>query len=204
VSSVLAGISPTLNDQTLYEKMAEQANLGKFQASIGSTNVTNNQYLFDDEADHEEEPCTKDESSSDRDRLLNNLYEGSLRGEIDLDDIMVSAAHAGKTKGVNAEHLAKTWQIDLDTAQKTIDVTSQKSSRKDNPTLSRNYSTNDRMLRYKRVNEYFFMDTFFATKKAKKSSRGHTCCQLFVTDKGFVYVVPMKSKSEVCEGNWCA
>jgi len=41
------------------------------------------------------------------------------------------------------------------------------------------------------------MDTFFATKKAGKSSRGHVCCQLFVTDKGFIYVVPMTSKSEV-------
>ena len=41
------------------------------------------------------------------------------------------------------------------------------------------------------------MDTFFATKKAHKSTRGNTCCKLFVTDKGFVYVVPLKSKGEV-------
>jgi hypothetical protein len=65
--------------------------------------------------------------------------------------------------------------------------------------LSRNYGTNDRMLRCKRANDYFFMDTFFATKKAGKSSRGHNCCQLFVTDKGFVHVVPMKSKAEVLQ-----
>ena len=42
-----------------------------------------------------------------------------------------------------------------------------------------------------------FMDTFFAMKKGGTSSRGNTCCQLFVTDKGFIYVVPMKRKSEV-------
>jgi hypothetical protein len=53
------------------------------------------------------------------------------------------------------------------------------------------------MLRYKGIGQYFFMDTFFATKAAGKSTRGHTCCQLFVTDKGFVYVVPMRSKGEV-------
>ena len=41
------------------------------------------------------------------------------------------------------------------------------------------------------------MDTFFATSKAVKSSIGNTCCQLFVSDKGFVFVVPMKSTSEV-------
>ena len=43
------------------------------------------------------------------------------------------------------------------------------------------------------------MDTFSATKKAGKSSIGHKCCQLFVTDKGLVYVVPMKAKSEVLQ-----
>ena len=41
------------------------------------------------------------------------------------------------------------------------------------------------------------MDTFFASKSKGKSSRGHTCCQLFVTDKGFVYVVPMRRQSDV-------
>jgi hypothetical protein len=54
-------------------------------------------------------------------------------------------------------------------------------------------------LRCKRIDEHFFMDTFFATSKAGKSSRGHTCCQLFVTDKGFIYVAPMKSKSEALQ-----
>jgi hypothetical protein len=58
--------------------------------------------------------------------------------------------------------------------------------------LSRNYGTNDRMLRYKRIKDYCYTDTFFS----RKSSRGHTCCQLFVTDKGFVYVVPMKRRGE--------
>ena len=112
---------------------------------------------------------------------------------------MVSAAHVGRSKGIDAEHLSKTWRIDVETAERTLDITSQHSMQKDNPTLSRNYGTNDRMLRYKRINEYFSMDTFFATKTAGKSSRGNTCCQLFVTDKGYVYVVSMKSKSEVLQ-----
>ena len=43
------------------------------------------------------------------------------------------------------------------------------------------------------------MDTLFATKKARKLSRGNGCCQLFITDKGFVYVVPMKSRTEVLQ-----
>ena len=53
------------------------------------------------------------------------------------------------------------------------------------------------MLRYRRIEDHFFMDTLFATKKGGKSSRGNTCCQLFVTAKGFLHAVPMKRKSEV-------
>ena len=52
------------------------------------------------------------------------------------------------------------------------------------------------MLRYKHINEVFYTDTFFATGKAGKSTRGNTCCQLFVTDKGYVYLVPMKEQKQ--------
>ena len=41
------------------------------------------------------------------------------------------------------------------------------------------------------------MDTCFASKKGGKPIRGNTCWQLFVTNKVFVYVVPMLKKSDV-------
>ena len=63
--------------------------------------------------------------------------------------------------------------------------------------MNENTTTNDQILLYRQINQYFFMDTFFATKKGGPLSRGNTCCQLFITDKGFIYVVPMKHKSEV-------
>ena len=40
------------------------------------------------------------------------------------------------------------------------------------------------------------MDTFFVTAKVV-SERKNTCMQLFVSDTGFMYVYPMKSKSEI-------
>ena len=64
------------------------------------------------------------------------------------------------------------------------------------PKLSQNYGTNENMLPYKRIQEYFFMDTFISMKNSGNSSRDYTWCQLFVTNKGFVYLVPMKSKYE--------
>ena len=113
---------------------------------------------------------------------------------MDLDEHLVGAAHAKKHGGVDAGHLYKIWNIDTEASERTLRVTTQKSQHTYNPKLSRNYDTNKRMLLYKRIHESLFMDTFFATKKSGKSSRGHTCCQIFLIDKGFVYVVPMKSK----------
>ena len=46
------------------------------------------------------------------------------------------------------------------------------------------------------MRELFFTDTFFAGKKLR-SSRGNICAQLFVTNKGFLYVVPMRTKGDV-------
>ena len=121
----------------------------------------------------------------------------SLLKMLDLDDLKVSAVHGGRHKGVKPSDLAKLWRIDVNTASKTIDITSQRNVRTSNPKLSRNYGTNNRMLRYKHLKQYFYMDTLFATSKAKKSSRGHTCAQLFVTDKGFVYIVHKTKENQV-------
>lgn len=51
------------------------------------------------------------------------------------------------------------------------------------------------MLRYRRLNSCFYTDTLFATAKAK-SSCGNKCAQLFVSDKGFVAVYPMKHERD--------
>ena len=57
------------------------------------------------------------------------------------------------------------------------------------------FGTNNRILRYRCIKLFFYTDTFFVTKKAA-SNRGYNCMQIFVSDKGYVYVVAMKSVSE--------
>ena len=52
------------------------------------------------------------------------------------------------------------------------------------------------MLKYKRINCDFFTDTYFVTGKAK-STRVNTTMQLFVSDKGFVCIMPMKYRGEL-------
>ena len=201
ISSVLTSVSPLLDDMNLLARLEKSVEISKFKASIGSCYASEEKYLQHDDAIEVEtvDSDDEDEEMEDQDDLVNDICDGVTAGNIDIDEIMVSAVHAGISKNVDPEHLAKVWRIDVEAAKRTLDITSQRSKRTDNPKLARNYGTNDRMLRYKRIDEYFFMDTFFATKKAGKSSRKNTCCQLFVTDKGFVYVVPMKSKGEVLQ-----
>ena len=199
-----------MNDETLYDKLKSRAEAGKFAMSIGSTNVSSSEYVVDDasedasvsyEQDDANESYVQDGSCEQDDVSVDDLEEPMDLNEVllDLDSYMASSATAGKANQVDPAHLSKIWRISHEDAKRTIEVTTQNSVRTQDPTLSRNYGTNDRMLRYKRINTHFFMDTFFATKKGGRSSRGHTCCQLFVTDKGFVYVVPMRRRSDVLD-----
>ena len=109
----------------------------------------------------------------------------------------VGSSKHGKPRGVDHRHLAKVFSIDETTAKRTLNVTTQHVRREAEPSLNRQYPTNDRALRYKHIRQHFFMDTFFATQKVGPTTRGNTCMQLFVTDCGYIFVVPMKKKSEV-------
>ena len=81
-------------------------------------------------------------------------------------------------------------------AKKTIRATTQLAVRTVmEPSLTRKFSTNDRMLRYRRIESFFFTDTLMVTKAAK-SSRGYVYLQLFVSDKGYVAVYPMEKRSD--------
>ena len=142
----------------------------------------------DNSASHSEEWTPEEENQQ-----LDSLFESVSQGHIDLDSVMAGSVSGGKHNQFDAEHLSKVWCIDHDTAKRTIDITSQRSVKTNDLRLYRNFGTNDRMIRYNRIKDYFFMNTFFAAKKGGKSTRGNTCCQLFVTHKRFIYVVPMKS-----------
>ena len=111
-------------------------------------------------------------------------------------DLNASSAKAKMKGGVTKEHLAKVWRLNEEEARRTLEVTTQLCKQDADSSLSRNFSTNDRMLRYRRINSVFFMDTFFVTQKAK-SVRGFTMMQLFVSDKGFVKVYGMKTTKDI-------
>ena len=104
----------------------------------------------------------------------------------------MSTTHASKPKGVNKEHLRNIWRISEDEARRILEVTTQLNMHDAYSNLSRALSSNDQMLMYKRINSFFFTDTFFG----KKSACGYIFRKLFISDKGFVKVYGMKIKSQ--------
>ena len=183
------------DENQLYQTLKMRNEHGQFAMNIGATNIFDQTYL--DDGDSHDTSDDDDTSLDDSEDDFDPMKLDDDTNEVLLDNLMGSTAQAGKSRGVDPKHLSKIWRISHEDAQRTIDVTTQTSIQTDDPVLSRNHSTNDRMLRYKKIKDLFFMDTFFATKKSGQSSRGHTCCQLFVTDKRFISVVPIKRKSEV-------
>eukprot|EP00957_Ditylum_brightwellii_P156616 11920144-Ditylum_brightwellii.AAC.1 len=60
VASVLDGITPVLDNDKLYHRMKTRAEIGRFQSSIGSMNITNSKYLVSDDDTVEMYPSTDD------------------------------------------------------------------------------------------------------------------------------------------------
>ena len=79
----------------------------------------------------------------------------------------------------------------------TIDVVTQRCVRSEDSRISREHSSNNKMLRHDRIDAHLFMDAFFVTRKHENSTRGNMCCQLFVTDKSFVHAEPLRKRSDL-------
>ena len=143
---------------------------GKFGMSIGATNAVPNDSFF----------CQDPET---------------YMFDFDNPSFEIHTAIGSKPKTVSAEFLSKIWNIKNDEASKCLKQNTQLCRGGADNDLSRHFSTNDRMLRYKRINSQFFTDTFFVGGDAT-STRGNKCAQIFVSDKGYVKVYPMKSKGD--------
>ena len=86
------------------------------------------------------------------------------------------------------------WRVSNEVAQQTLDVTTHLNKQDSDSTLSSRFSTNDRMVRYKRLDSFFYIDTFYS--KQVFSKQVFPMKQLFVSDKVFVRFYGMKSEKE--------
>ena len=105
---------------------------------------------------------------------------------------------SGMKSSIKPADLASTWNIGLETARRTLKVTTRLCPRNvEDITLNRRYSVNDRMIRYKRIETPIFIDTMYASKRAGKSFRGFTCVQVYASEFGWVRADPMWSEASL-------
>ena len=190
--NVIGSVSSVLDPHQMCGLMEQRAQLGMDKMIIGVKTATDQSIII-----LEDEDVMSDRSGEETLDDLTN-YEDTLE-DIDIDKIFMAGVDAMRLGTASIKHLTKLWRISYEEAKRTLDITTQHSVRTQDPTLSQNYGANDCMLWYRQINEYFYMDTFFATLKGGKSSWGNTCCQLFVSNKGYIYIVPIKYKSEVLQ-----
>lgn len=107
----------------------------------------------------------------------------------------VCGVKSGRKNGISADTLAQRLNIPIELAKRTLRVTTQLATRStEHPSLNRQFHLNDRMLQYVHLLCDTFMDTMFSSKASGKSIRGYTCAQVFATEFGHVFVIPMATK----------
>ena len=171
-------MSNTLDPQSFYDALETKTAVSIFKMAVDATSIV--------------EPKDEDDLWMDMESWSMNIDINSFENMVDKE----ISAMSTRAKAVIPERLSKIWSIDIETAKRTIGLTSQHVKHVGNDHLKRRYSTNDKMLRYKRICSHFFMDTFQVTAKAV-SERRNKYMQLFVSDIGYMYVHPMKVKTEI-------
>ena len=118
----------------------------------------------------------------------------AINGEILVSGI-VSGVNTNKGKAeVIPYELAQRWIIGLETAKRTILKTTQRALRSSpNPLLSQWYSTNDRILRYRRLPVDLFSDTL------EQAHRGNKYAQVYSHRSTWCKAYPMARTSEAHE-----
>ena len=122
----------------------------------------------------------------------------SSLSELTLSRRLVSSVNVGMSKAtgrrarISPEMLSKKWLISIEQAKETLKATTQHNIRQPVHPLTRRFRTDLISDRYKGLRNTFYSDTAFSKVK---SLRGNACVQLF-SDRDFVWVHPMKSKSE--------
>jgi hypothetical protein len=125
--------------------------------------------------------------------LSSNVVISSL----DTGMSMTGNVRARKAPGVDFMTLSKRWCISPHKAKRTLTKTTQRGIQKClDPSLTRRFPTNDRMLRYKRMPHACFTDTLVA---GTTSRQGNKYAQAYCTSFGWMRAHPMKRKGDAHE-----
>ena len=141
----------------------EQVTTSKFLAAVGSTMA----------------------NPQDPDREILYATEQEMKG-------FASATHTENRKGVSHELLEKIWRINNKTAKRTIRTTTQLNRQGANSKSSRNFGTNDRMLRYRRI-KYYFSATLSLWRRSQQVQKVTPACKYLFQIKGMYLLLQWKA-----------
>ena len=125
----------------LCSSMVDNNETAHFGATIGASFVKDDSSCLIDEVtvetveetDSDSSSVTSSSSSENEDSSAESeSVEIDVNDDDQLDAIMACATSAGKPSGVKPEELSKHWRIDLESAKRTVNVTSQNCARSEN------------------------------------------------------------------------
>ena len=145
------------SDCDFAQALSLRAKISKFGASIRSCTISpsTDSPLF-------EEPTIT--TLDDLEYLIEAVVEPDKIGQL---KSVIAAINVGKPKGPTPEFLLKLWLVTEKLAENAIHSNTQLYHHNSDNKMSRQFSMNDRMSRYHRLNNVFFSDTMLATPKAK-------------------------------------
>jgi hypothetical protein len=117
-------------------------------------------------------------------------FLGRIESNVKIGSVQ-STTRSNKT---TPEQLASRWNIGLDKAKRTLNVTTQRGTRTVAfLSLEARFRTNDRQLRYRRLRTSLYTDLMFASVPSK---RGNACAQIYVNDLEWCRAYPLRTKGD--------
>jgi hypothetical protein len=98
-----------------------------------------------------------------------------------------------KSIGISAETLARNWNIPLERAKRTLQVTTQRGIKSRPTVMTQRFKTNVRMLRYQRLAVDMFTDTMEVGTLSKRQNK---YAQVFAVPPNWTKVYAMRTKGE--------
>ena len=126
-------------------------------------------------------------------RCVPSLYANTILVHDALTGTFTSERHSC----VTFENLSRKWNIGLETAKQTLQVTTQCGIRTAVHPLHRRYCVDHLHLNRRRLNGDWFADTSFSNVI---SIQGNTCAQVF-TKGSFTTICPLDSKAKVVQAS---
>ena len=116
---------------------------------------------------------------------MDNDFLQGLKSSVRISAIQTKSRHSE----IKAHELALCWGMGIETAERTIQATTQLGVRSAIHPLHCRYRTKQLQYRYNWLNMKLYADVFFSSVP---SVSGNTCGVIFVNNLGFLHIVPIK------------